>query len=486
MVQLPRPRVLVVLPDAAEAAQLARRFEPAGWHAEPCDAASALDRLAAGEAWDALLADPAAGALELLERARGLVDGPAVVLLAGFGTIRDAVEAVRQGARDYLSRPVSGEQVQLALTRALEQRQLRRENLRLRESLDERVRLGGIESSDARMRRIAEVLRAVADTRANVLITGESGTGKTLLARTLHQLSGRAAGPFVVVDCGALPAGLLESELFGHVRGAFTGALRDRAGVFEAARGGTLLLDEIGNAPPELQIKLLRVVQERVLERVGDTRTIEVDVRLVSATNTDLARAVQEGRFREDLYYRLDVVRLEVPPLRERPADIALLAERFVRRFASEHGRPQQGLHPDALALLCAQPWPGNVRQLENALERAVLLGTGPRVLPADLGLVAPEPAPPVAAAPVQLVAGRALKAALDEPERQIILAALERNGWSRQRTARMLGINRTTLFNKMRKHGLLQCAEAREHPGGASAWPPGSPAGLPRSLSAP
>ncbi|MCC7013703.1 MAG: sigma-54-dependent Fis family transcriptional regulator [Planctomycetes bacterium] len=401
----------------------------------------------------------AARADEWLARRAARPDAPEVVIVASFGTIQDAVEAMRRGAFDYRTRPLSPEHVVLALRRAREQRELRDENRNLRESLGARFELGDLASKDSRMRRNAEIVGAIADTRASVLITGESGTGKTLLARTIHARSSRAHKPFVVVDCGAVPASLLESTLFGHARGSFTGAVRDKPGVFEAAQGGTVFLDEITNAPLDLQAKLLRVVQERAFERVGETRTREADVRWIAATHRELPREVAEGRFREDLYWRLNVVALHMPPLRERTGDVPLLAELFLRRFAAEHERKVQAIEPDALAALCAAAWPGNVRQLEHTLERAVLLARGASLTCADLG---PEFVPaeaPRAALPSS--GDGALRRALEQPERELIRGALEVCGGRRSRAAALLGINRSTLFNKMRKFELLDFPQA-------------------------
>lgn len=403
-------------------------------------------------AFDAMVVDAREADEWLAERAKSerAID---IVLLDSFGTIQDAVKAMRRGAFDYLTRPTSPEHVVLALRRAREQRALREENRNLRATLDERFELGDFSSKDSRMRRNAEVIESIADTRASVLITGESGTGKTLLARTIHARSARSPRPFVVVDCGAVPASLLESTLFGHARGSFTGAVRDKPGVFEAAHGGTVFLDEITNAPLDLQAKLLRVVQDRSFERVGETRTREADVRWIAATHRDLKTEIAEGRFREDLYWRLNVVALHIPPLRERTGDVPMLAQSFLRRFAAEHRRAIQAFEPDAMAALCAAEWPGNVRQLEHAIERAVLLARGERLSVHDLG---PDFALAEAALPaLPGVGDGALKRALEEPERELVRSALSACGGRRGRAAQLLGINRTTLFNKMRKYGL-------------------------------
>ena len=449
-------RVLIALRDAREASDLAACLETEGLCAV-CEPAAASAEL---EGWDVVVAD-ADEPFEASSARSADSAAPALILLSSFGTVRDAVEALRGGAADYFGRPVSPEQIALSVRRALDQRRLEAENQRLRRSVAERFALGSFATRDARTRAVLEVVESVADTRATVLIEGESGTGKSLLARVLHERSARAKAPFVVVHCGALPPQLLESELFGHVRGAFTGAVRDKPGRFEEAAGGTLFLDEIATAPPDLQVKLLRAVQERAIERVGSNDPVHVDARFVFASNRDLAAEVAAGRFREDLYYRIHVVALRLPSLRERPSDVPLLAQGFLDRYRAEHRRPTLEFSELALARLCASQWPGNVRQLENTIERAVLLAHGPRIEPSDLGddlVEEPRSAQDAAEAPLYSPQ-HSLREALEAPERRILVEALELNGWSRQRTAAMLGINRTTLFNKMRKHGLLDRA---------------------------
>ena len=442
-------RVQLCLPPGGERDDLREALEASGYQVD------VLERLEDGElACDVLVAD-ARGSDALLDGLRTRPGAPDVVLIASFGTIQDAVLSIRRGAFDYLSRPTSPEHVLHAVRRALAARELRSENERLRDTLVERAESGEPLSRDARMRRNMEIVERVADTTASVLITGESGTGKSMLARALHVRSSRASRPFVVLDCGAVPPSLLESTLFGHMRGAFTGAVKDKPGLVESAEGGTVFLDELTNAPLDVQAKLLRVVQERTFERVGETRSRRADVRWIAATNRDVRREVAEGRFREDLFWRLNVVSLELPPLRERPGDVPMLAEAFVLRFAREHARPARGIEPGALSALCAAPWPGNVRQLQHAVERAVLLADGELLRRADFASELGLPESP-ASVPELGPGEGALKRALEEPERELVRRALEACGGRRARAAALLGINRATLFNKMRKHGLL------------------------------
>lgn len=450
-------RLLFIDPDPEGHGDLLAHLASAGFELEfrPGLAGAAEDFAAAP--LDLVLAALEAVGPGGVEGLANLPGDPGVVLLESFGDPADSLEALRRGASAVLSRPVPNEQVLLALERALAQREQERENRRLREDLGQRFELASLVSRDPHMRRVFALVEAVADTRANLLIEGESGTGKTVLARAIHHLSARGKAPFVEVNCGALPKDLLESELFGHVRGAFTGAHKDREGKFESADGGTLFLDEIATASLELQVKLLRVLESRRFERVGEDRTRQVDVRVIAASNRDLVEEVAAGRFREDLYFRIQVVAIQLPPLRERPLDIPLLAERFVERFAREHGRDGLCLSPAALGRLLAHPWPGNVRELEHALERAVLLAPGTRIEPEDLptNVAGADPGRARAEGAQDLPLGP-LKLALEIPERALIERALSACGGCRNETARLLDINRTTLFNKMRKFGLL------------------------------
>ncbi|MEX1096386.1 MAG: sigma-54 dependent transcriptional regulator [Planctomycetales bacterium] len=387
----------------------------------------------------------------LLEWARDNVPDTAVVLLTGYGTIESAVEAIQMGAFDYLTKPVIDEELHLVIERALGQRKIVEENKQLRARLDERFGLGNIIGRDYKMARMFDLIESVADTRTTVLILGESGTGKTMTARAIHQMSDRRDKPFVEVACGALPDTLLESELFGHVMGAFTGATRDKEGKFLQADGGTIFLDEVATASPSLQVKLLRVLQDREFEPVGGNKTHKVDVRLILATNEDLERLVAEGRFRQDLYYRVNVITITQPPLRERIGDIPLLVEHYLEEFNRQTGKHVERFDEDAMRILQRYDWPGNVRELLNVIERAVVLGKGRVIAPGDL----PDNIRREMLFDSNLHAragGTTLKKALADPERQIILDALESNGWNRQETAKALGINRTTLYKKMKK----------------------------------
>ncbi len=389
---------------------------------------------------------------DLLEHVQRSWPAMQTLLMTGYGTPDEAIEAIRAGAFDYLTKPLIDDELLMAIERALTQRQVIDENAKLKAELDRKHGMGHIIGQDPRMLRVFDMVESIADTRATVLVTGESGTGKSLIARAVHRRSDRAKGPFVEVACGALPETLLESELFGHVAGAFTGAISNKIGKFLQADGGTIFLDEIGTATPAMQVKLLRVLQELSFEPVGGTQTHHVDVRVVLATNEDLADRVARGEFRQDLYYRINVINIEMPPLRGRPSDIPLLAQRFLQEAVEESGRKTTGFSAEAISAMQHYHWPGNVRELQNVVERAVLLGKGPEITPADL----PTELRAGGFYPTSTSgAGRTLKEALEGPERQIIRDVLEGNGWNRNATADQLGINRTTLYKKMKRLGL-------------------------------
>ena len=395
---------------------------------------------------------PGMDGLKLMEAVRAHDPDIQVIVLTAFGTIETAVEAMKAGAFHYITKPFNRDELKLTIQKALQIKDLERENVALRQALHGKGGLDHIIAESPGMREIVEMVKRVAPTETTVLILGESGTGKELVARAIHLLSPRAKGPFVTVNCAAIPEHLLESELFGHVRGAFTGAIRDRIGKFEAADGGTIFLDEIGEMRPDLQVKILRVLEERTLERVGDNRPIRVEVRVLAATNKDLTKAIQAGEFREDLYYRLNVVPLDIPPLRERREDIRPLIQHFLRSLGAP---PRLTIAPDAFRAMEAHLWPGNVRELENALERALIFHRGDAISLADLPETIRSPRSRESAAfPVELPESGL---SLDGVEKSLILRALEKHDWNQSRAARYLGITRHTLLYRIEKHGILR-----------------------------
>ncbi len=400
--------------------------------------------------------------IEVVRRLREADPEATVVVVSAHGTIPVAVEAMREGAIDFLEKPFAPEvlraRVEKAIEIARERRGARTARARAEALEQDLVREHdphGLVGRSEPMRRVLEQVHKVAVTDATVLVLGESGTGKELVARALHDASPRRGGPFVSVSCAAIPEGLLESELFGHEKGAFTGAIRRKLGRFELAHEGTLFLDEVGEIPPATQVKLLRVLQERCFERVGGEETVEVDVRVVSATNRDLAALARDGRFREDLYYRLDVVSIVLPPLRERPGDVEELARHFLSKLAPRLGRPVTGFTPEALECLRRHRWPGNVRELENVLEQALVFADGERVRVEDLPEALRHAPPP---GPLPVPAGdRTLTEILEDLERQLILAAYERARGVKAETARLLGIKPSALYYKLEKYGIAR-----------------------------
>ncbi|QDU78075.1 Transcriptional regulatory protein ZraR [Bremerella volcania] len=411
--------------------------------------------------YDLILADVRLGdedGFDVLRHCHTHHPGTTVIMITGYGTVETGIEALRAGAFDLLTKPLIDEELEMAIQRALSQQKVMQENQQLKQQLDLRFGLENIIGHDHRMLRIFDMVDSVADTRATVLITGESGTGKSLLARAIHRRSNRRDQPFIEVACGALPENLLESELFGHVAGSFTGATGNKVGKFKAADKGTIFLDEIGTAPLSMQVKLLRVLQELQFEPVGGTETETIDTRVVLATNENLANLVDRGEFRQDLFYRVNVINLELPPLRERISDIPRLADHFLAEVCQDTGRRVHGFSSEAVAALQRYKWPGNVRELQNVVERAVLLSKHDEITPDDM------PSSIASGAPVSVnrSTGTSLKEALEGPERQIIREVLESNGWNRNETADQLGINRTTLYKKMKKLGLEEMAGQR------------------------
>jgi DNA-binding NtrC family response regulator len=388
----------------------------------------------------------------LLEFCRKHYPQISVILMTGYGTMETGIEAIRAGAFDLVTKPLIDEELLMAINRAVSQRQVLEENFRLKTQLDRRFGMGCIIGNDVRMQKTFEIIDSVADTRATILVTGASGTGKSLIARAIHQRSDRRDAPFVEIACGALPENLLESELFGHVAGSFTGATGNKIGKFKQADGGTIFLDEIGTASPSLQVKLLRVLQEFEFEQVGGTETFKINTRVILATNEDLQSAVEQGRFRQDLYYRINVINLQLPSLCERRGDIPMLAQHFLDKVCHETGKSLAGFSPEAMQALQEYHWPGNVRELQNVIERSVLLGKSELIQPTDLPANIVHQARPAGMVFSDPSHKQTLKELLEGPERQIIFQVLKENNWNRNATADQLGINRTTLYKKMKR----------------------------------
>src|SRR5438067_5306176 len=421
------------------------------------DGEEALRELAAHD-YDAVVTDvrmPRMDGLSLVRSVQQIAPDATVIVMSAYGSHDLALEAMKAGAYDYLGKPFRPDEVLLVLRKAEERERLRAENRRLRREIEASRGTGAIVAESPIMKEVLRLLHKVAPAKTTVLITGESGTGKELIARALHDLSPRAESPFVAVNCGAIPEQLIESELFGHAKGAFTGAVAAKRGLFEEADGGTLLLDEVGDLPLHLQVSLLRVLQEGECRRVGDARAIRVDVRILAATHQDLSQSVAAGTFREDLFYRLNVVGLRLPPLRERREEIEPLARRFLARHAARLGIPEKPLSPTALQLLLGWRWPGNVRELENALERALVLSEGPEIepeaLPEELRASAAPSGPPPAPAEGDLSVKRAQRAL----EADLIRRALERTSGNRTRAAELLELSPRALLYKIRDYGI-------------------------------
>jgi DNA-binding NtrC family response regulator len=427
-----------------------------GYAVEPASSIKDALRVMADQSVDLVVSDvnlPGGSGFELLHVIRRRYPQTVAIMMTGYGTIESAVEAIKMGAYDYLTKPIIDDELRVCVERALNQQAILRENQVLKERLGQRYGLDAVVGQDFRMVKVFDLVEAVADSKVTVLLQGPSGTGKSLIAKVIHQQSERRDRPFVEVSCGAIPETLLESELFGHARGAFTGAVANKAGKFKAAAGGTIFLDEVSAASPALQVKLLRFLQSHEFEPVGSNRTETVDVRVLLASNLDLEEEVKAGRFREDLFYRINVVTIEMPSLADRLGDIALLAKSFLDQYNAEMGREILGYDDEALNALQAHHWPGNVRELENAVERAVVLCKGRYITAADLPPRVTESADPVE--PPMIWRPMPLRQALEAPEKRIIEAALRANGWNRQLTAQQLGINRTTLYKKMKRYGL-------------------------------
>jgi DNA-binding NtrC family response regulator len=458
-----KPLVLVIDDETGSRESMAIAIEKAGLAVRTFDdARKALEFLEENEGVRLAVCDlrmPGTDGVAFLKEVRERKYDLGVILVTGYGSIESAVEAMRIGADDYLTKPVDLYELRKRVMNLIEKQQLQEEVSNLRQMLDKRYGFESIIGRSGPMEHLFEQMKLVAPTRSSVLIIGESGTGKELVANALHRASPRRNERFLAINCGAIPSDILESELFGHERGAFTGAVTRKIGKFELAHRGSLFLDEISELYPELQVKLLRVLEERQVMRVGGSELIDVDFRLIAATNRDLEREVSEGRFREDLYYRLKVVTLRIPPLRERPGDIQQLAEHFLNLFCQEHGKTPKRLGPEALELLSRYAWPGNVRQLRNVMESVVVFHQGEVIQPGDLPVeVRESSALSAPGSPVQAVAAEPRTMA--DIERQAILETLARTGGHRARAADVLGIGLRTLQRKLKEYkdeGYLQ-----------------------------
>ena len=403
---------------------------------------------------------PTSDGLDVLKAVKDASPGTVVLMMTAYASPESAVEAMKRGAFDYVTKPFQIDEAQLIIRNALEQRRLSSENTLLKRELAGQAAFSQLIGHSESMQRVFDMIKKVADSRSNVLICGESGTGKELVARAIHYHSARSQFPFVAINCSALPETLLESELFGHMKGAFTGAVCNKAGLFEVAGGGTIFLDEIADTTPAMQVKLLRVIQEREFRRVGGTRDVKVDVRVVAATNKDLEKAVADGSFRADLFYRLDVIPIHLPPLRMRAGDIPLLAQHFLEKFAKANGKPTPTLTQEALRLLIEHEWRGNVRELENLIERAVAFTNGTAIGGEELGgwlnrhgsvsaastPVAPSDLPPD---------GLDLEALISGIEKDLLLKALERAKWVKKKAARLLHLNTRSFRYRLEKYAI-------------------------------
>jgi len=439
-------RILIVDDELIVREALCNYLKEDGYGAVAVEGGEEALRKVEGEDWNILFVDlkmPGMDGLEVLSRVKEIKPDLPVIIITAYATIDSAVQAMKNGAYDYIVKPFDPEAIALVVEKVVEHQNLVRENILLRERLEEEYKFEEIIGKSRPMQEVFELVKNVAESDASVLITGESGTGKELIARAIHANSSRRYNPFITASCGAMPEGLLESELFGHERGAFTGALYTKKGRFELADGGTLFLDEIGEISPKTQVDLLRVLDEKSFRRVGGIEQITVDVRIVSATNKDLRKAIQRGIFREDLFYRLNVVSIHLPPLRERREDIPLLTDHFLNKFRAETNKMIERISPKALELIMEYDWPGNVRELENAVERAVVVGKKKEIIPEDLPFFK------------QGVPERTESKSLREREKHHIFQVLEENGWNISKTAEDLEIDRVTLYNKIKKYNL-------------------------------
>ncbi len=452
-------KILLVEDEPVVRDVLKRLFQPAGYQVHERgrgdDAIKELDKT---QDFDVVITDlmlPGASGIEVLEKSRQVAPDTPVIVVTAYASVDTAVEAMKAGAFDYLPKPFNNDQVLLIVKKALEKRRLVQENLELKRRLDHRYGFENIIGNSPSMAAVFELIRQAAPSTATILIRGESGTGKELIARAIHHNSPRRTKPFVAVNAGSIPTDLLESQLFGHVKGAFTGALSDKKGLFELANKGSLFLDEVGNIDLEIQAKLLRVIQEKEFMPVGSTQTVRVDVRLICATNADLEQMVGEGKFREDLYYRLNVIEVHLPALRERTGDLPLLVDHFIRKFEKSNHKEITKVDPGFMSAIEAYRWPGNVRELENLIERAVVLSREGLI---DMGLLPPQfqkKSGSIAAAIPELNGSIKFHEQIQMYEKSIIIKALEKTEGVQKKAAHLLGLKTTTFSEMMKRHKL-------------------------------
>jgi len=460
-------RVLIVDDEKSMRDLLTITLEKAGYDVTAAEGGEAAIEAIRKDSFDTIITDlrmPRVDGMQVLRAARDLSPETAVIVVTAVASTETAVEAMKLGAYDYITKPFKLDEVDLVIKNGLERKRLRHENLYLRRQLETQHRFENIIGKSARIQEVFDTIRKIADSPATAMVSGESGTGKELVARAIHFNSLRRDKPFVSVNCGAIPEGLMESELFGHVKGSFTGAVANKVGLFAAAEGGTLFLDEITEIPPLLQVKLVRAIQLREVRRVGDTKDIKTDVRLIAASNRDLETAVRDGVMREDLFYRLNVIPIHLPPLRERREDIAFLVAHFIQKFSKELGKDVRGVTPQAMAVLERHHWPGNIRELENAIERAIVLGTGEMLglesLPESVRRERPAREPEVLDLPEE---GVDLEATLDDLERRYLQMALERTRGVQTKAAELLRMTFRQFRYKLQKHSPARRSVAAE-----------------------
>jgi DNA-binding NtrC family response regulator len=453
-----KKRVLAIDDEAAMTEWLQILLEHAGYEVKTALFGTRGEELFKNWRPDAVVTDlmlPDIDGIDLVRRFREANSEAEVIVISGQGSIPRAVDAVKAGASYYVEKPVEQEELLTLLERAMKRRELSIENEQLKRQIVGRYQFANIIGKSRKMQEVFDLVESVAASDANILIQGENGTGKELIANAIHYNSHRAKGPFIKINCAAIPKDLIESELFGHRKGAFTGAIADKEGLFEMAEGGSLLLDEIGEMPPYLQTKLLRVLQEREYRPIGTDRIVHVDFRLICATNVDIEAALKDGRVREDLYFRINTITLRVPPLRERTEDIPLLCDHFLEKFRQRYQKNVKSMAPSAYHLLIRNHWPGNVRELENAIERAVLVSKGGEIAAGDL----PESIRQEGSTSAEFVIPP--HRTLAEIEKMAILQTLQRTNWNKQEAAQILGLYRPTLYSKMKKHEIIDAGKA-------------------------